>query len=411
MRILQATDCYPPPLIGGRDLQVRMLSKELADRGHEVHAITLAGASGARTERDGNVTVHRVAGWSRALNRVYVDPDRPWHPTVPDPGMVRAVAGIIREVRPDVVHSHSWIIHSLLPLLPKGDIALVATMHDYGLVCAKNTFLHRGTTCTGPRYTKCVACSREQYGVLKGAALTTGLAVTLPLRQRVDQYIAVSSPVAQACRSLVSPGGRPIEVIPPLLLDQALDGGTGRPDFVPQSGDYIMFAGALSVHKGVHTLLDAFSGLDRDVDLVIVGIRNNDTQFELPDRATVVEDVPHSDVLRAWENCAFAVVPSQWPDPSPLVAMEAMAAGRPVIASAVGGLPDLVVDGTTGVLVPPGDATELRTAMAALLDDPARRAEMGAAAEKRAVRYSASVVVPRIEKVYREVVDARRSSR
>ncbi len=55
MRILQATDCYPPPLVGGRDLHVRMLAHELVQRGHEVEVVSLAGIQGARTEMDGNI--------------------------------------------------------------------------------------------------------------------------------------------------------------------------------------------------------------------------------------------------------------------------------------------------------------------------------------------------------------------
>jgi hypothetical protein len=83
-----------------------MLSHELAQRGHEVQVVTLAGSAGERTEIDGDIKVHRLAGWSRALNRFYADPDRPWHPTDrPDPGMVRSIAALmlIREFRPEVV--------------------------------------------------------------------------------------------------------------------------------------------------------------------------------------------------------------------------------------------------------------------------------------------------------------------
>ena len=81
-----------------------------------------------------------------------------------------------------------------------------------------------------------------------------------------------------------------------------------------------------------------------------------------------------------------------------------MAAGRPVIASAIGGLTDIVEDGVTGVLVPPGDALTLRTSIAQILADPQQRVAMGLAARERAARYSAAIVVPQIERVYREVV-------
>ena len=86
-----------------------------------------------------------------------------------------------------------------------------------------------------------------------------------------------------------------------------------------------------------------------------------------------------------------------------------MAAGAPVVASATGGLVDQVADGVTGRLVPPGDVAALRAAIADLLADPDARRRMGAAGRRRALAYSASTVVPRIEAVYREVT-AERSS-
>ena len=78
--------------------------------------------------------------------------------------------------------------------------------------------------------------------------------------------------------------------------------------------------------------------------------------------------------------------------------------GRPVIASCVGGLPDIVVDGRTGFLVPPGDWRALREAIKRLLDDPSLRERMGAIAKQRVVEFQARTVIPRIEQVYQDVL-------
>lgn len=410
MRILQATDCYPPPLVGGRDLHVRMLSHELVRRGHEVEVASLAGLEGARTEMDGDIPVHRIAGWSRALNRFYANPRQPFHPTIADPGMVRSLAELVRRFQPEVVHVHSWILHSFLPFLPSNKTRLVVTMHEYGLVCPKNTFVYKEGTCDGPRFAKCVACASDQYGAVRSAALTTGLTVTRRARHRVDRYIAVSTPVAQACAPLAAGGGSPITVIPPFLGDDSFSSiEAARPCFVPPTGDYVMFAGALAPHKGVDVLLEAYKDFDPAVPLVLVGLRSAQTPLGFPDNVIVAENVPHSDVLRAWEHCSVAVVPSRWPDPCPLVVLEAMAAGRPVVASAVGGIPDMVVDGATGVLVPPNDVVALRAAIAGLLADPGLRTRMGQAGRERANGYSANAIVPQIERVYDEAISASRS--
>jgi glycosyltransferase involved in cell wall biosynthesis len=167
-----------------------------------------------------------------------------------------------------------------------------------------------------------------------------------------------------------------------------------------------MFAGALGPHKGLDVLLEAWAGLDAAIPLVLVGIRREDTPPHFPDGVTVVENVPNTEVIRAWANCTVAVVPSRWPEPFGRVALEAMGAGCPVVASAVGGLADLVVDGTTGILVPPGDAAALRAAIQQLLADPGRRKSMGNAGRRRAAEFTASVVIPQVEQVYDEVVGA-----
>jgi glycosyltransferase involved in cell wall biosynthesis len=356
-------------------------------------------------EVDGGIPVHRIAGWSQALSRFYADPERPFHPTAPDPGIVSTLFKLVRENQPEIVHCHSWMLHSFLPFLPSRKTRLVVTMHEYGFVCAKNTFVYKGGVCTGPRLGKCVACAREQYGLIRSTALTTGLHVTRRLRRRVDRYIAVSQSVAQAGKSLVTDPRREIVVIPPFLPDECFHPvDTRRPEFVPPVGEYMMFAGALGPHKGIDVLLEAYSGLNRKVPLVLVGLRHYDTPRRFPDDVIVVEDVSHGDVMRAWRNCVLAIVPSRWPEPFGLVALEAMAAGRPVVASSVGGLRTLVEDGRTGIHVPPGDAAALQTGIQRLLNDPAERSRLGEAGRERAAGYKASEVVPKIEKVYGEVM-------
>ena len=108
-------------------------------------------------------------------------------------------------------------------------------------------------------------------------------------------------------------------------------------------------------------------------------------------------------MMAAWAHCAVGVMPSIWPEPQPLVTFEAMACGRPVVASATGGLPEVVIDGETGLLVPAGDVDALRDALRALLSDPVLRRRLGEAARRRARLFTASAITTRIEQVYAHV--------
>ncbi len=99
----------------------------------------------------------------------------------------------------------------------------------------------------------------------------------------------------------------------------------------------------------------------------------------------------------------IGIAPSNWSEPSPTVVMEAMALGKPVIATRVGGIPDILTDGENGLLVPPGDALALRQAMQRLVDDPQLCAQMGAAALERVAAFQAQNVVSRIETIYQQL--------
>jgi glycosyltransferase involved in cell wall biosynthesis len=123
---------------------------------------------------------------------------------------------------------------------------------------------------------------------------------------------------------------------------------------------------------------------------------------------TVLRNVPHPGVMLAWQRSLFGVVPSIWPDPLPGTVREAMSAGKAVIASRAGGIVDMVVDGETGLLVPPGDVAALRDAMTRLIGDTLLRERMGQAGQLRTEGFKAESVLPRFEALYQQLVAASR---
>ena len=403
MRIVQLTDFYRPT-IGGLERHVETLSREsVKNFGHDVTVITLRNGDLPEREEIDGVRVVRINGWSTKVSRLYADPSRPFHPTFPDPGALASLRRAIADAKPDIVHSHSWLEYSYYPLYdasPAGP-GHVITLHDYGLSCVKKTYQNDGRTCAGPKLGKCISCAREQYGPVKSAALTVGLHASRRLYGRADAYVAISRAVADAARAVIPESVR-LTVIPSMVPDgmDLLANSAPRPGFLPAQDGYLLFVGALGRHKGVDVLIEAHRRMRHRLPLVMIGAPTGDSlDLSGPD-VTVAHNQPSPAVMASWRRASVGVVPSTWDEPLGQVAVEAMLAERPVVASAVGGLKDIVEHGVTGLLIPPKDPGALAQALDSLLDDPQRRARMGVAGRARARAFEVGTLAPRLVELF-----------
>jgi glycosyltransferase involved in cell wall biosynthesis len=186
---------------------------------------------------------------------------------------------------------------------------------------------------------------------------------------RARVVVAASTFLAEQARAL---GARDVRVIPSGV---ALPTDVGEPDEPP----HVLYVGRLSAEKGVMELVEAC----RDLPLVVVG--DGPLRGRVPAALGFVAPAELGPYYRA---AAVVAAPSRR-EGYGVVAREAMAWGRPVVASAVGGLTDAVEDGVTGLLVPPGDVAALRAALERLLGDTDLRAQLGAAARHKAPSFEA----------------------
>ena len=406
MRILHLAQFYAP-VIGGEERHVSSIAQALATRGHEVEVATLAHPDRAPVIVDGGVTVRSIAGLSQQLGGLFSDDQRRHAPPFPDPGLTWALGKIVSAFRPDVVHGHNWLVHSFLPVKARSGAALVMTLHDYGLACARKTMMRDGAICAGPAPTRCVPCARKQYGAAVGTVTYLGNAMSsLFERRAVDRFVAVSGAVATMC-GLVG-RATPYDIVPTFIPDDVatLGPADARLDDLPP-GDFVLYVGDLNRNKGVGILLEAYRKLGTSAPpLVMIGRRCADMPTDLPPNVLVRESWPHGAVMHAWSRCLFGVAPSVWPEACGTIVMEGHAVGRPMIASDIGGLADLVARDETGFLVPPGDVEALAGAMHRLLADGALRARMGQAGRARAETFMAKAVVPRIEAIYGQALRA-----
>jgi glycogen(starch) synthase len=412
MRILLLAQ-FLPPIIGGVERHVWTLARALAARTHEVTLLGLATGEEEPGEStvDG-VRIVRVRAAAARLPFLYSDPSRPHMLPVSDPLMSRAIRRELSEGRFDVVHAHNWIVNSALGPAVRARVPLVMTLHDYSHVCATARLMEKGERrCPGPSLARCLSCASSHFGGIKGPIIVGANTWSAwQRRRRVTHVAAVSAAVANAVKVDDSPrwlsgAGLDAEVIPNFVPDELI-----LEEIPPTSPDApLLFVGDLVPDKGVHVLLDAYRLLDDPPPLLLAGRPTPELAAMIPEGVELAGALPHEHVIRLFRSARAVVVPSVVADACPTVVLEAMAAGRPVVAAASGGIVDMVVDGVTGLLVPPGDAWALAQAIIAILRDPQTARKFGMAGRDRAREFAVSAVVERIERMYVDAVAATRS--
>jgi glycosyltransferase involved in cell wall biosynthesis len=178
----------------------------------------------------------------------------------------------------------------------------------------------------------------------------------------------------------------------------------------------VVFVGRMIRDKGADVLVDAVARLDRDdIELTVVGSQNFDagarlSPFEqdvrtraaaLGDRVRLLPFTPRAEVAAVYREADVVVVPSRWAEPFALTVLEGMASGVPVVASAIGGIPE--VTGDAGVLVRPDDPADLAAALEALADDETLRRGIGTRCRRWAQEHDWAAARGRLDAVLAEV--------
>lgn len=375
---------------GGQNVHVASLAGALADRGHRVTVYTRKDARDLpqRKRLRAGVEVHHVpAGPARHI------PKDELLPHMPEFG--HYLTWEWQEQPPDLVHSHFWMSGlAALAATRELRLPLLHTYHALGTVKRR----HQGEADTSPPSR--IPCERE-VGLHAHRVIAT-------CRDEVAELARMGIPPDRV--DIVPCGVNP-EVFTP--HGPAAERGPHRHRLVQ--------LGRLVPRKGASVSIAALAALP-DTELVVVGGQAGDRVGDdlevrrlraiargagVADRVHFTGAVPSAEVPTVLRSADVVLCPADY-EPFGIVPLEAMACGRPVVASAVGGQLDTVVDFVTGRLVPPGDPEALAAAVSTFLADPARRLSCGAAGRQRVLsRYSWASVAEATEAVYRSVLAAR----
>ncbi|HET6763004.1 MAG TPA: glycogen synthase, partial [Longimicrobiaceae bacterium] len=382
MRITQLTNEYPPNVYGGAGVHIEYLARELARAEGGAHAVQVL-CFGDQDEEHANLRVHGVHPALRLPTR------EPRHARLLD-ALVRDLAMVGEVDAPDIVHCHTWYAHLAGVLArPLTGARLVLTTHSLEP--------HR------PWKVEQLGTAYDVSTWIEGTAY-----------RNADGVVAVSKAMKADVESLY--GVDPARV---RVIHNGIDPEEYRPKLDPErlramgvdpELPTVLFVGRITRQKGILHLVRALPHLPAGVQVVLCA-GAPDTEEIAAEMAALVEEVRQvaacrvvwlaemvskPDVIALYSHADVFVCPSVY-EPFGIINLEAMACETPVVASAVGGIPEIVVPGETGILVPlraegggsvePADPAEFSRALAAavneLLAAPERRAAMGRAARAR----------------------------
>ena len=294
---------------------------------------------------------------------------------------------LLDQEKPDLAHLHN--IHhqlspSILPVLRSRRVPVVMTLHDYKMVCPAYLMISEGRPCErcrGGRYYQCLLrrCTKGSYAKSLINAIEMYLHHTiLDLYRMVNIFI---SPSRFLREKLLAMGFRK-KII---HLPYSFDVRSYRPCYGSTDGSVCYF-GRLAGEKGLFTLLDAMEGVAAPLKIIGNGPIEDDLRARAGSaRMPAVRFLGHrsgEELISEIAASRVVVVPSEWYENCPSSVLEAFALGKPVIGSRIGGIPELVRDGETGLTFTPGDAGDLREKLKTLLNNPGLGAGLGQAGRK-----------------------------
>jgi glycosyltransferase involved in cell wall biosynthesis len=342
---------------GGEDAVVDVETKMLREAGHKVETFF--------------VTNDRIIGARAKLTAAALTPYNPM--------ARRALRKRLQADRPDIVHVHNFfpqLSPSIFDACIDERVPVVMTMHNFRIGCS-NAFLFRdGKPCedclTGSAYHavqhRCYRSSR--LGSLAVASMIAYHRRVGTWQHKVTRFIALTD----FSRGKLVQAGLPTGkvVVKPNFVADPLDSMA-----VSSPGAGAVFIGRLSPEKGGATLIEAWQGINLPLRIVGDGPEADELRRAAPANVTFVGHRQRADVYREIAGAAFVIVPSIWYENFPVTVIEAMAMGKPILASRIGALQEIVTEGVTGLHFQPGDAADLRHAVARLANAPELSREMG----------------------------------
>ena len=311
-------------------------------------------------------------------------------------------------------HFDVWQIHNIFPVMSpvvyrralQWGVPIVHYLHNYRFSCVNGFFLNHGEPCQRclsgnfwPAFA--TACWHESHLQSGWMGVITNRIRHLPLFEIVSCWIALSEAHKREHVRMGIPADR-IAVVNHFYEAEG-------PPLPATHEPTALFVGRLSLEKGVAHLLEAWrliAGGDRKLLIVGDGPERENLERQAADIPGVsfLGFVTRDRQQSIWQQALFSIVPSIWLEPFGMTVLESWAKGRPVVASRMGALPEIIEDGVSGLIAHPGDPADLAQKIERYLDAPVEAASMGQAGyERLATRFSRERWLGRIAEIYGKI--------
>lgn len=359
-KILVVSNLYSPYIIGGAEIICQKISEALSVSGYDVTVLTTGKSNITTSDTVNNITVIRLKKTNLYFIKQQSRPNRLkrllWHVIdVYNFGVKKELDQIILELKPDVAlcHNISGFSVSIWDCLQKNGVPIIQVLHDQYFCCPNSNSFKKGSTCEK----QCLSCQ----------------IMRLPhkwMSNKVDVVIGVSEYVLKRITRF---GYFKFSQKHVIYNAQNIEDKIKKTFWNGQPSFKIGYIGNLSEVKGVRILIEAFKCLSIDAELMIAGNGSSDyvdylKKFAADDRR--IRFLGYMNSSDFFESIDLCVLPSVWADTFPGVAYESCAHHVPVIASDIGGIPEIIHTDKNGILVKAGSVDDLKNAIMYMYDHP-----------------------------------------
>ncbi len=405
MKICKIIYTYAPYSIGGADIYAETVSKELLGRNHSVVIITISHLKEESITEEGNIKIYRIRPFNISTlysigSESFVKQGIWMLFDIYSLYSLSKIIKILKHEKPDVVHLHTPIdiTLSVFTAIKKLKLPLVFSLHDYLLMCRRISLLHgNGKVCTpNNMHLLCKVYKKISKRIVNNIADI----VLAPSKFIGDFYRG--SGFFEKSKMVFLPHGIKIN-------DLCCSRNINKKD----TEFTILYVGGLAQHKGVHILIEAVKGIKRkELKLNIVGdgiykdrlvsLAGNDP------RIIFTGKIENSSVNHFYDQADVVVVPSIWYEVFGIVIQEAFRAGKPVIGSNIGGIPELVKHRYNGFLFEPGNVIELRKILEEVINKPDIFNILEKNAHESFKQFEMSKYMDKLIDVYKEAIEISR---